>query len=783
LVNPAAGNTGVDGAFIATVTNTKAETLTLTPTAGGVQGNVLSLSFTQSLIVTPATVTLNFANNNAIANGLDEITLTVVVRSDIGTPVIDIPVSLASDSLTALFNNSIGASGITNAGGTFSTTLTNTVAETITLIPTAGGITGQPTQINFQAAVSETPTTMQLLTSSPQLLSEGDPDGVIITALLKTGDNNLFAGATVRFSSDSGSIQPIITGDITIDAGVTDASGRAQARLTTEGNPINRDILVTASSGGLSQTVLIKVSGTEISITGADTATLGSTPEYSIFLSDSSGKGISNQAINISSTLGNSVTNVTGGALVTDGSGRVTVRLNAQNAGTEILNASGANATAASKQVIISDDNFIVTRDDAQPLNTDVLLNTPTSFTVRWDKNGSIADVIGKTINISATRGDLSTNVASIALTGDAHFSIQADNAGPVTITVNTDVADGPSAEFTFDFVADIPSSIDLQATPSTVGVNTTGSTAEQSTIIAVVRDAQNNLVKGKRVEFTLDDITGGSISPSSAVTDQFGRASTVYTAGASPSSTDGVRLRATVVENATVTSEVLLTVARRGVFISLGTGNTIIEPNDTIYEYPYTVLVNDINGAPVSGAEVTLSAIPIRYFKGVRFPGTDAWITQYTVPEGCINEDINQNGLLEAGEDSNQNGRLDPGNVITFEPNTVITDANGFASFNLVYPQENASWVEVNLTARAVVSGSEDTDTAIFTLSGSVSDFNLDNTPPGTPSPYGLGGNIVDRRIDGSFDITLNEQSLGRDVNGDGRQDNNLAPTCLFDQ
>ncbi len=789
LINPASGSTGPDGAFTATVTNTKPETLTLTPTAGGIQGNVLNLNFTPSLTVTPATVTLNVANDNATANGQAEITLTVVVRSDLGTPVVGVPVSLSSDSLTALFSSSTGASGITDAGGTFTTSMTNTVSETVTLIPTAGGITGQPTAITFQGAISKVPTNMQLLTSSPQLLSEGNAEGVLITALLKTGDNNPFAGATVRFSADSGSIQVVKITDSDAEAGVTDSSGRAQARLTTQGNAMNRDIIVTASSGALSQTITIQVVGTELSIVGADSSTLGSQAEYSVFLTDSSGSGIGGQQLALSSALNNPIVDTSGTNFVTDNGGRVIISLTAQNAGTDTLTVSGANATPTNKQITISDDNFVVSRDDGLALETDIPTNISTSFTVTWNKNGSIADVIGKTINISATRGTLSTNVASIALTGDAHFSIQSDNAGPTTITVSTDETDGPSRQFSFDFIAEVPNSIELQANPSTVGINTGGSTAEQSTIIAVVRDAKNNLVKGKMVEFTLNDITGGNISPSAAMTDQFGRASTVYTAGAIPSAQDGVRLQATVVENPNVSNEVLLTVAQRGVFISLGTGNSIIEPNATVYEYPYTVLVNDINGAPVSGAAVTLSAVPTRYFKGFRYlpesVTADGWVTVYTVPNGCVNEDLNNNGLLEPNEDVNQNGRLDPGNVITFEPDTVVTDSNGFASFNLVYPQENASWLEVNLTAKTVVSGSEDSDSAIFVVGGSASDFaSSDLTPPGTPSPYGVGGNSSEIVAGGASTVTLNEQLLGRDANGNGTAtDVGLPATCLYDQ
>ena len=68
-------------------------------------------------------------------------------------------------------------------------------------------------------------------------------------------------------------------------------------------------------------------------------------------------------------------------------------------------------------------------------------------------------------------------------------------------------------------FVATTPASIDVQASPSTIQTN------GQSTIIAIVRDANNNLVEGQTVDFQLTDKTGGSISVASAVTDVQGQA------------------------------------------------------------------------------------------------------------------------------------------------------------------------------------------------------------------------------------------------------------------
>ncbi|MEM7018283.1 MAG: Ig-like domain-containing protein, partial [Pseudomonadota bacterium] len=460
----------------------------------------------------------------------------------------------------------------------------------------------------------------------------------------------------------------------------------------------------------------------------------------------------------------------------------------------------GGGAEPVSQEFRISDDNFCVIPSPDPRTNTDpnnicnpplidedsnnngvldagedlngnglldvgipnVPLNTEQTFTVHWDRGGTPERQ--QPIIVSATRGALTTTgTLTTNNNGETQFRISSDNAGPSTLTVSADVPGGPSTQITFDFAATMPTTIELQANPSTVNANTPGSSSEQSEIIAVVRDAEKNLVQGARVEFTLTDITGGQISPSSALTDNFGRASTVYTAGASSSSTNGVTVLATVVGSTVPAATVNLTVAQRGVFVTLGTGNTTREDATfTRYEVPYTLLVNDINGVAVAGAQVTLSIIPVSYGKGYRLflaptwrnsgsptLNVDSMTGQITVDPHifCPNEDNltnnatnNANGILDPGEDLNGNNRLDPGNVATLEPGVVTTNINGFADFTLIYPQENAGWVGVALTARTVAAGSEDTDIATFVLDGIASDFDDPAVaPPGTPSPFGV--------------------------------------------
>ena len=73
----------------------------------------------------------------------------------------------------------------------------------------------------------------------------------------------------------------------------------------------------------------------------------------------------------------------------------------------------------------------------------------------------------------------------------------------------------------------------------------------------------------------------------------------------------------------------------------------------------------------------------------------------------------MNHNGVLDAGEDLNANNKIEAGNILTVVPetgtaSTATTDKNGFALFDVFYPQAYAYWLEVALTAKLTVQGTE---------------------------------------------------------------------------
>ncbi len=131
------------------------------------------------------------------------------------------------------------------------------------------------------------------------------------------------------------------------------------------------------------------------------------------------------------------------------------------------------------------------------------------------------------------------------------------------------------------------------------------------------MRDANNNLVKNKTVTFTIvSDVSGGRLTPASAITDSFGSAGAYFIAGASSGGLAGVTIRAAVV-GTSVTATTTLTVAKKALFISLATGPTITKVDPNKYQKDYVALVTDSAGNPVAGATIVSTVTPMYYKKG----------------------------------------------------------------------------------------------------------------------------------------------------------------------
>jgi len=674
---------------------------------------------------TVATLAVTSDTASIPADGSTSANITVVAK-DANSAV----VSGKTITFTASAGTITTTQATTDATGTAKATLaagSAAAGSTITVTATSGSVTGQTS-----VGVAVTNQSLALQTDMPQIPSNNSK-AATITALVRDGNNNFVKGVTVAFTSDSGGLA--------VTQAVTDANGAAIAKLSTPNDPSNRNITVTASLGNQSGKIVIPVVGTNLSVSGPTSLVLGSSGTYNISLTDSAGTGIPATTVAIASTAGTpSVTSVT-----TDASGHATFTVMAATAGTDSVSVTAVGMTSQ-QAVSVSGQNFAFS---APADGTSVNLGTPQTLTVTWASNN--VPQAGQTINFAATRGTLSAATAVTDGSGSASVSIQSTTSGPSVVSASS-VAGDVQANLTVDFKAVTAASMDIQPSPATIPAS------GQSTISAIVRDAANNLVEGKVVNFALTDTTGGTLSVASAVTDVQGRAQTVYKASTTPSGANGVKIDATV-QGTAVTGTAHITVGGQTVFLSLGTGIQLGEnASKTQFQEPWVVNAVDSAGNPVGGIVVTLTLHSTYYNKGSWFNTGSKWLWDYTTAApvagkvtiaypGCPNEDLNLNGVLDPGEDTsgtgNGDGKLTPGDVAFAVPGTVTTATSGTdlgsATFSVNYPENYAEWVTTTLTATATVQGTETSASTTFQLPMLASYVqNTTQDVPGRVSPFG---------------------------------------------
>lgn len=580
------------------------------------------------------------------------------------------------------------------------------------------------------------PAALELFASSAQL-SSAPNSTVSFTVAVKDAQNRAMPRQTVTFTASSGNLIGALPAKLTGSAGepVTGIT------LSPGNDRSNRDILLTATSGSVSQTMTVAVTGTTLSLVGDNSVLLGATSTFTVTARDSATQPIAGAAIAVSSGLGNGLVPAT---LVTDSVGTARFTYRGTNSGLDTVTAHGLGTTATAN-VAISAEDFAF---ESPAINTPVAIGTSQIATVRLLSGGLPAT--GRVVTFSTTRGAISNASAVTDATGRASTTLSSTTSGPANIVARAGTA---QALLPITFLATTPATLVLQANPGAVPPNATGSAANQVTLQATVRDAAFNPVAGRIVNFTaLSDLSNGTISPGSGVSDANGMVSVQFIPGALTTANNGVRIQATV-QGTAVTGIANLTVNGQALFISIGKGKVIGARDEPVYKKQFSVYVTDANGAPVPNKQVTLSVYPDMYAKGfLRLPvkgvdiPDDRWLS--VVNATCANEDIDRNGILSPAEDDptlsggngNGNGKLDPGLPVVISPTPVVTDTGGFATFFLEYGKNFAWWVDTTITARASVGGTESVQSQRYLLDVLASDMtDLTSSPPNHTSPFGI--------------------------------------------
>ncbi len=555
-------------------------------------------------------------------------------------------------------------------------------------------------------------------------------DSAEITATL-TKNNVAQPDQEVIFSATDGLL--------TSNSATTDANGDAKVTIRSGPGASNQIISISATSNGASVSIPLQITGNTLSLSIPQASMAqGSSQQLTATLKNANNVGIANAKISYSILSGSGVSLSTTSA-TTDANGKAIITINASPTvtGTAIIQASSLGASAQVEVTVAAAAQvFEITSPTVDPasLQTNsgslqVTVNAPAQANVtfysslvgsKWNDNSNMETVAVVNGVASATLTATLGGTASITVYDPTNLSTQD------TLQVNVYAPPSEAANLT------------LKATQNNVAVTPVGSSSVNSvTLTVVARNADNYAVGNALVKFTLSNTTGGGeyISPSIAVTNSAGEATSTFYSGSLGSSGTGVMVTATLVGTTIDSNPEYINITDLAGSIVIGRANKIIITDDTSYEQNITVQVSDSNGSPVPNALVTLNLWPIGYYLGAEAYDDNGTCVGYyhnyydhiLNAENCTsinfemqpNEDVDRNFILLTSEDYGPydvnagtmlpDGALTPANSTAGEvPPTVTTDPNGMGTFSIKYLKQYGMWIEVELTASVKVQGTE---------------------------------------------------------------------------
>jgi hypothetical protein len=725
------------------------------PSTGTTSGGVGSIPGTDSGTTNTATgVQLLVSSQSLPSSGTEKITLTAVALNANGRALTDKTITLSiSDPAPdnrAFITNDTGKSDST---GVLTATLSlgsNKTNRTITLTATSDSATSTNT-------VDVVGTTLTMSGSTSLVLNQTST----LTISLKDSADKPIQGAQLAVSSRSGN-------------GLTDTAGGnfrtnrngqviAQVSATVSGGD-----LISADGLGTSTSSSLVISGSNFAFTSpsppADTDAAVNFAQPIKIKWVEGGVAQSGRTVSFSATRGT----LSAPSVVTDSLGEGTVTIISSQAGVTTVQASAQGGTPSTT------------------LNFVFVTNSATVITVKADKTTVAANALGTSTSratITATVRDAADNLVKNA---KVQFRIKTDTTGG-TLTTTEDITD-VAGQATVDYIAGTTTSANEGVEIAAKVIDVNGVTGA---VLPVGLENSIKLTVASRALFIriqTDNKTDGGSAPLykkafvALVTDSAGNP----------------------VRNAKVQFEVRPAqppyfAYRKGIWIPRATWvqralascynedlnlNGVIDPivsEDTNYNGILDGLEDrdgngKLNGVPplpgVEIGELTAGAlVPSEDRNGNNL--TDIFsedingngrldagedINGNAQLDISLSEDLNGNGILERAErlhtngradtdeDFNQSGTLTPGNVVGVTTD-VVADELGFAKAIVSYAQNFAYWVQVTLTAKVTVEGSETTSSLTFIPPGVAGDFSdITAAPPGQISPFGVRQNCKSR-------------------------------------
>ena len=734
-----------DGSYTATITNTVAENVTISGTIdGGSITDTATVNFTPGA-ASVTTTTISVSSATVTADGSSSSTITVQVVDVNGNNLIS-----GGDSIVLSTTGSAVISSVSdNGNGTYTATITNTVAEAITISGTIGGnaitdtegvtftpgapsvadttITANPVVVVANGSTS-TISVQAIDANGNNITSGGDSimlfttSNAVISSVTDVGNgtytatiSNLFIEAvTITGSINMGAISDsaivtfvvgaVSSADTTISVNnnsVT-ADGTATSTITVQAKDASGNNL-TASGGAvvLSENGSATISAVTDNNDGTYTATITNTVAEAITISGTIGGNAITDTAAVTFTAGaasaaDTTISVSSSSVTADGSSTSTITVQAKDS-------SGNNLTASGGAVVLSENGSAII--------SSVTDNNDGTYTA------TITNTVAEAITISGTiGGNAITDTAAVT------FTTGAVSAADTTISVNTAsvTADGSSTS-TITVQTKDASGNNLTASGGAVTLTSTGSGS-----ISSVTDNNDGTYTATITNTVAEAITISGTIGGNAITDTAG---VTFTAGAASAADTTIS-----VNNASVTADGVSTstitvqtkdasgnnLTSSGGVVALsenGSANisAVTDNNDGTYTATITNTVAEaitISGT-IGGNAITDTAAVTFTAGAASAADTTINISNATVdPDGTSTSTI----TVQA-KDSN-------GNNLTSSGGAVALTENGSAIISAVIDNNDGTYTATitNTVAEAItisgtIGGNVITDTALVTF------------------------------------------------------------------
>ena len=497
---------------------------------------------------------------------------------------------------------------------------------------TGGGGTTTPPP----TTTTTTPAALNLFSASNTMLATADTlsEGDTLTAIVTDSNSNTISGATVTFSITAS------TGAIIVTQATTDNTGTATAVLTTGGNPTLRTITVSATSGGVSDSLSVDVvDANSPPTTPASVAALnlfaGSAQLFAD--ADTASEGVQLTAV-VTNANGNVITGVPVSFTVDAGPAAIVVtRDTTDSTGTAVGVVTTAGVTTPrTVQVSASVTSGGTTFTDTVSLPvighatkilgtiSDVRLTPAGSLTVNaiaQDADGNPVPNVPVTFVVSAGSIAPTTALITNASGATSNATITAGSVQPGGVITVTMTAPGATADSVNVTVVPSVSSIVLRSSSATMKADA-DTTAEGVTVTAVVADASGVLLDSEKVNFSLGTCATaggtGALTPGSATTGADGTASTIVTTPGNATFPRTINVRAISVSDSSKCASVAISVVDpntptaapsvAGIQVFAGANQLFADADTSAEGVPITAVALDSNGNTVSGVAVAFS-------------------------------------------------------------------------------------------------------------------------------------------------------------------------------